>query len=188
MSYIVVIGSINMDLVVKTERMPKPGETVKGETFNTIPGGKGANQAIAARRMGAQVKMIGAIGDDTFGLELKNSLVENGVDVTGVIEKLGISTGTATIIVDRTGDNQIIVVPGANGTIFQEDIDKIEHLIADASIVVLQFEIPLIDRWVCNPCCQPPLGSCNAQPSTCLCCCRWIFESNSILDCQRKRS
>ena len=143
MSYIVVVGSVNMDLVVRTEWMPKAGETVKGESFSTIPGGKGANQAVAVSRMGGAVKMVGAIGLDSFGRELKRSLESAGVDITNVVEKDGVTTGTAFIIVDQAGDNRIISVPGANGRFLPEDVDNVESLIAGADIVIMQFEIPI---------------------------------------------
>jgi ribokinase len=143
MTYVLVIGSINMDLVVETDRMPVAGETISGNAFNTIPGGKGANQAVAASRMGADVRMVGAIGDDSFGEHLKNSLSDSGVDVAYVVQKEKVSTGTATIIVDQTGDNRIIVVPGANGKLLSSDIVKIEKLIAEAAMVLIQFEIPM---------------------------------------------
>jgi ribokinase len=144
MSYILVIGSLNMDLVVKTERIPAAGETVKGISFSTIPGGKGANQAVAARRLGRMpVKLAGAIGADAFGAALKTALVEAGVDVDHVAEKSGMSTGTATIVVDQAGDNRIIIVPGANGQVLPGDVDRLEQVIAGAAILLLQFEIPL---------------------------------------------
>ena len=151
MSYILVIGSLNMDLVVRTERIPAAGETVKGISFSTIPGGKGANQAVAARRLGRMpVKLAGAVGGDTFGAALKTALVEAGVDVDHVAVKSGLSTGTATIVVDQAGDNRIIIVPGANGQVLPDDVDRLEQVIAGAAMLLLQFEIPLetIDRAV----------------------------------------
>ncbi|MBN1267839.1 MAG: ribokinase [Anaerolineales bacterium] len=142
MTSIVVLGSINMDLVVKTDLVPRAGETIKGAVFKAIPGGKGANQAVAARRMGAEVRMVGAVGRDAFGSELKQSLAEAGVDVSCVMEKGDVSTGTATIIVDSEGNNRIIIVPGANDCLSCEDVDGVEDLIAKASMILMQFEIP----------------------------------------------
>lgn len=143
MSRIVVIGSINMDLVVTTDRFPKAGETVKGVSFNTFAGGKGANQAVAASRMGAEVWMVGAIGNDSFGPALKKALVDSGVNVTQIIQKKNIATGTATIIVEHTGDNRIIIVPGANGLLFPGELASAKKLVTEAELLVLQFEIPM---------------------------------------------
>lgn len=143
MNSIVVVGSINMDLVVTTARVPKAGETIFGQTFATIPGGKGANQAVAASRLGGAVKMVGAVGLDGFGEQLLDSLAGSGVDVQEVIEKQDCSTGTATIIVDASGDNRIIVVPGANWALNPEDISHVKELIASASLLVLQLEVPM---------------------------------------------
>jgi ribokinase len=131
-----------MDLVVKTDLIPKGGETVQGRSFSTVPGGKGANQAVAVSRLGGTVKMVGAIGRDSFGRELINSLETAGVDVTYIVDKK-ITTGTAFIIVDQRGENRIITVSGANGSIVDKDIENLEELIAGASFVILQFEIPL---------------------------------------------
>jgi ribokinase len=143
MSNVAVVGSLNMDLVVRVARTPQPGETISGSSFSMIPGGKGANQAVAASRMGADTLMIGCVGDDPFGRALADSLVESGVDIRHVAVCPGVSTGTATIIVEEGGENRIIIVPGANGAMSVARIDDLADAIARAQIAVLQHEIPL---------------------------------------------
>jgi ribokinase len=143
-SPIVVIGSVNMDLVSRTPRIPKAGETILGKgKWMMIPGGKGANQAVAAARLGGKVRMIARIGEDDFGARLMNGLIENGVDCTHVQRTPGTSSGCATILVDDVGENSIVVAPGANAKLTPKDIDDAEDVIATASVVVLQLEIPL---------------------------------------------
>src|SRR5688500_7363027 len=113
---IVVVGSINQDMVVRLRRFPTPGETVAGEDYTTFCGGKGANQAYAAARLGGRAVMIGQVGDDTAGEEQVRNLTSAGVDTDGVRRIPGVSTGIAVIAVDGAGENRIIVIPGANGT------------------------------------------------------------------------
>jgi ribokinase len=139
---ITVIGSINMDLVTSTSQIPKVGETVLGQSFHTIPGGKGANQAVAAARLGGDVTMIGAVGDDSFGKTLVEHLTKQGINTKHIMEVKGVSTGIATIILSEA-DNSIIVVPGANNYITPEIIEKHEERIKASSILLLQLEIPL---------------------------------------------
>ncbi|MNW41363.1 Ribokinase [compost metagenome] len=139
---VVVIGSLNMDIVVETERSPQVGETLLGERIRFIPGGKGANQAVAASRLGAETAMIGAVGDDAFGQELLHALRDDGVDVTGVNCISNMTTGVASIYVTE-GDNSIVVVPGANYKVMPDDIDKNEDKLKQADIVLLQLEIPV---------------------------------------------
>lgn len=139
---ITVIGSINMDLVTITKRMPLQGETVVGETFRLIPGGKGANQAVAAARLGADVQMIGAVGTDAFGTELLQHLAKEGIIVDGVKPVTDTETGIATIIISE-GDNRIIVVPGANHALRPDDLERWEEKIATSDVCLLQLEIPL---------------------------------------------
>ncbi|MGM0876471.1 MAG: ribokinase [Bacillota bacterium] len=139
---ITVIGSINMDLVTKTNTIPKVGETVKGEHFFTIPGGKGANQAVAAARLGAEVTLVGCLGDDAFGGELKQHLKDQGVFVDNLLTVPSISTGVASITLSD-GDNSIIVIPGANHFLTPEVVKYHENLIAKSDVVLLQLEIPL---------------------------------------------
>jgi ribokinase len=143
MSDIVVIGSINMDLVVKTQRIPQAGETITGNHFATIPGGKGANQAAAIARLGGSVSMIGCVGEDAFGAQLRNNLAALGVDIGQVVSLDMLPTGTATIIVEESGENRIIIVAGANGAVREQLVDQGCPLIEQALFLVLQFEIPL---------------------------------------------
>ncbi|WP_327580601.1 ribokinase [Nonomuraea sp. NBC_00507] len=136
-----VFGSANMDLVAYVSEAPKRGETVTGHRFRTIPGGKGANQAIAAARAGAEVAFLGAVGDDGFGAELRATLSEAGVDVRGLRQVPGPS-GIAHIVVDDDGGNSIIVVPGANGTVAGPSGDDLA-LIARSEALLLQLELPM---------------------------------------------
>ena len=140
---VVVVGSINMDLVVRTARLPEPGETVTGKSFAAIPGGKGANQAVAAARLGAKTAMIGCLGDDAFGAELRRVLALDGIDCRAVREVAKVPTGVALIEVDDAGRNHIVVVPGGNGRLEVADVRANEELLARARAVVLQLEIPL---------------------------------------------
>lgn len=139
---ITVIGSINMDLVTSTTQMPKVGETVIGQSFHTSPGGKGANQAVAAARLGADVTMIGGVGKDSFGQTLVEHLTNQGINTENIMKVKDTSTGIASIIVSEA-DNSIIVVPGANHHITPEVIDKHEDKIIHSDIILLQLEIPL---------------------------------------------
>lgn len=143
MAKILVIGSMNMDLVVETERYPEEGETLIGGKFEQIPGGKGANQALAAAKLGDQVKFIGACGDDSFAPKLKSSLKAGGAEIDNIFEIKGVSTGVAVITVDKKGNNRIIVSPGANYELGPEKIEKIKDKIAAAEIILLQLEIPV---------------------------------------------
>jgi len=141
---IVVIGSINMDLVLRVPRMPLPGETLTGSAFRTIPGGKGANQAVACARLGrTPVAMVGCVGDDAFGTTLRAALVADGIDVSHVTALPGVATGIASILVDADGQNSIVYAGGANDLLTPAHIDAALPLIARASIVVLQLETPL---------------------------------------------
>jgi len=139
---IVVVGSINLDLVARTARIPAPGETVSGSSFQTFFGGKGANQAVAAGRLGALVHMLGKVGTDVFGPQLRSGLEASGVNTTAVGEASGPS-GVALISTDSAGQNSIIVVPGANGEVTPADLDSYLDLIRNAAIVLTQLEIPL---------------------------------------------
>ncbi|MGM0881793.1 MAG: ribokinase [Bacillota bacterium] len=139
---LVVIGSLNMDIVVETDRYPQIGETIMGEGIRFIPGGKGANQAVAGARLGAETAMIGAVGEDAFGEELLRCLQEDGVDVSGIKRVAGMATGVASIYVAE-GDNSIVVVPGANSRVEPADIDRSEDKLRQADIVLLQLEIPV---------------------------------------------
>jgi len=138
---ITVLGSLNMDLVALVDRAPLQGETVTGREFRTIPGGKGANQAIAAARAGASVAMIGAVGSDAFGDQLLATLHADGVDTARVRRTPGAS-GTAHIVVDSAGRNAIVVVPGANGTVTALTEDD-KDLIRKSRFLLMQLELPL---------------------------------------------
>lgn len=140
---VVVLGSLNMDLVVRTPRMPRPGETVMGERFVTVPGGKGANQAAAAARLGASVEMIGRVGADSFGPTLVANMRQQGVGVDHVAVDERASTGVALIVVDDEGENAIVVVPGANGRVSKGDLLGARNLLAQARFLVAQLEVPL---------------------------------------------
>lgn len=137
---IAVLGSANLDLVVRAVRLPGPGETIFGSSFTTVPGGKGLNQAVAARRSGAAVSFIGAVGEDTFGSELRTFLSGEGLEL-GAFETVPGATGTAHITVQESGENSIIVVPGANGTVTSLSAAAREA-IDGASALVMQFELP----------------------------------------------
>lgn len=140
---ILVVGSLNMDLVLRAPRMPRPGQTVLGEKFVTSPGGKGANQAVATARLGGQCAMIGRVGDDAFGLQLLDALSNDGVECTGVVATPESATGVAMIIVDGAGENSIVVAPGANSMLAPDDIYTHSAMFDRACIVVIQLEIPL---------------------------------------------
>ena len=140
---IVVVGSLNMDLVMRTPRVPVGGETLNGHEFSTLPGGKGANQAVACARLGATVAMIGRVGDDGFGQNLRDGLAADGIDISGVKPVPGRVTGVAMIIVEDIGQNRIILAPGANGVLTEADIDAQADTIRDAALLVVQLEIPL---------------------------------------------
>ncbi|MFG2499473.1 ribokinase [Streptomyces sp. NPDC048441] len=142
MTHIAVLGSMNMDLVAYVAKAPQRGETVTGREFHTLPGGKGANQAVAAARAGADaVSMIGAVGADAFGSQLRAALGHSGVD-TDLLRTVETATGTAHIVVDDEGGNAIVVIPGANGTLTALTPGD-EGLIASADLLLLQLEIPV---------------------------------------------
>ncbi|MBJ7000595.1 ribokinase [Streptomyces griseofuscus] len=141
MTHIAVLGSTNMDLVAFVAKAPQRGETVTGREFRTIPGGKGANQAVAAARAGATVSMIGAVGNDAAGTRLRETLEHSGVD-TDFLRTVEGPSGTAHIVVDDEGGNSIVVIPGANGTVDHLSPGD-EGLIASADTLLLQLEIPL---------------------------------------------
>ena len=139
---IVVVGSINMDLVASTARIPVEGETVTGNGFQVHPGGKGANQAVAVARLGYPVHLIGRLGDDGFGAQLRGHLEEAGVEVSGVMTTPG-SSGVAVIVVAENGENCIVVVPGANALLTPQDLDAKVETIHSAGIVLAQLEVPV---------------------------------------------
>ncbi|GCL39250.1 ribokinase [Sphaerospermopsis reniformis] len=140
---IIVFGSINIDLVAITPRLPIPGETLLGESFFTTPGGKGANQAVALAKLGIPTQMIGRVGADNFGAEIIKNLQNCGVKTENILIDETVSSGVAVITVDQQGENNIIVIPGANGKVNQDDINRLSNLFIDAKFLLLQLEIPL---------------------------------------------
>ncbi|WP_434799244.1 ribokinase [Terrisporobacter vanillatitrophus] len=142
MKKICVIGSLNMDLVVNVDEMPKKGQTLIGGNFKEVPGGKGANQAVAIAKLGGDVSMIGKVGNDGFGQTLINALKANNVK-TDYIQIENCSSGVAMITVDKNAENSIVVAPGANFRVLREDIDKCIDSIKQSDIVVVQLETPL---------------------------------------------
>ena len=138
-----VIGSINMDMVLSVPRFPAAGETLTGGNFQTVPGGKGANQAVALGRLGATVRMAGRVGDDAFGRRYLDHFRKNGVDVRAVDAVAGTATGVADILVNAAGENCIVIAPGANGLCDLEWLDRALEATADCEIFLLQLEIPL---------------------------------------------
>jgi ribokinase len=140
---IVVLGSVNADLVLRCERLPRPGETVHGEDFQTVPGGKGANQAVAAARLGGRVEFIGCVGDDAFGATARTTLEREGVGTAGLRTQAGMPTGIAMILVERSGQNSIALAAGANAMLDVAQVDGAAATIACASLLVCQLESPL---------------------------------------------
>ncbi|WPN32115.1 ribokinase [Pseudomonas sp. P5_109] len=138
---VVVIGSLNMDLVTRAPRLPKGGETLIGLSFATVSGGKGANQAVAAARLGAQVSMIGCVGDDAYGEALRGALLAEQIDCQAVSTVEG-SSGVALIVVDDNSQNTIVIVPGANGELTAEAIDRFDSVIQAADVLICQLEVP----------------------------------------------
>ena len=140
---LVVVGSLNMDLAFRVLRAPGAGETVSGETFATIPGGKGANQAVGCARLGARVAMIGRVGADAFGTELIAGLRQDGVDIRHVSQDATLPSGVAMVMVDHTAQNRIVVAAGANAALTPALLDDAAAMITTASLLVLQLEVPL---------------------------------------------
>lgn len=138
---VVVIGSLNMDLVTRAPRLPKGGETLIGQSFTTVSGGKGANQAVAAARLGARVSMIGCVGNDAYGEALRGALLAEQVDCQAVSTVDG-SSGVALIVVDDNSQNTIVIVPGANGALSAEAIDRFDSVIQAADVLICQLEVP----------------------------------------------
>lgn len=140
---ILVFGSINMDLTTYVPHLPAPGETLLGHSFMTVPGGKGANQAAAAARLGASVKLIGRIGDDGFGREIALALRAEGIDTAHMDIDTQHPTGLAVISVDDAAENTIIVIPGANGALDRTDVQRCIPLLEKAKVLLLQLETPI---------------------------------------------
>jgi len=140
---IVVVGSSNTDMIIKAERIPAPGETVVGGAFATAPGGKGANQAVAAARAGGEVVFVARVGDDMLGSQAIDGYSREGIDVSFIQRDSKLATGVALIMVDSTGDNSISVASGANFALTPEDVERAAAAIKDAKAVVVQLETPL---------------------------------------------
>lgn len=148
MPHVCVIGSANLDFTVALPRLPRVGETVSAGTLLVNRGGKGANQAVAARRLGADVRLIGCVGEDDAGGEIRRGLLEQGIGVDGLVAAPGAATGTALIFVDAEGRNQIGVAPGANHQLTVEMARRGEDAIAWAEVALCQLEVPMpVVRW-----------------------------------------
>lgn len=171
-SQVVVIGSLNVDLVLQVSRRPQKGETVSGSDFATFVGGKGTNQAVAAARAGAAVTMVGRVGQDNYGEQIFDLLAASGVDTSYIVKDPSEGTGIANILVDPQGDNSIVVVPRANGKLSIDDIKRAAPAIRGAKVVLMQLEVPLETivfaasfarqcgaRVILNPAPVPPDGS-----------------------------
>lgn len=139
---VVVVGSLNMDLVARAERLPRGGETLAGDSFFTVPGGKGANQAVAAARLGASVAMVGNVGDDAYGLQLRQALEVEGIDCRAVTACDGVSSGVALIVVDAASQNAIVIIPGGNGLLTPDSVQRFDALLQSAEVVICQLEVP----------------------------------------------
>ncbi|MCA9123564.1 MAG: ribokinase [Planctomycetaceae bacterium] len=140
---IAVVGSINMDLVVRCSQLPQPGETILGESMAEVPGGKGANQAVAAARLGAEVVLIGRVGDDAFGQSLRENLQRESVDTSFVLTTDRSCSGIAVVCVENSGENSIVVVPGANGHVGVDDVTHAASAIENSDILLVQWEVPI---------------------------------------------
>lgn len=140
---VVIVGSLNMDLVTRAPRLPRAGETLVGQSFVTVPGGKGANQAVAAARLGASVAMVGCVGDDAYGEQLRTALLAEGIDCQAVTPVSGESTGVALIVVDDSSQNAIVIVAGGNGHVTASVVDSFDALLSGAEVIICQLEVPL---------------------------------------------
>ena len=140
---VIVVGSLNMDLVVRAPKIPRPGETVLGSDFKQVPGGKGANQADAASKLGAETAMLGAVGKDSMGDQLIQALKKDGVNVEMVLKKENLPTGVAAIVVEDSGNNAITVAPGANSALTPDDLSGMEKVFEKAKVMLVQLETPI---------------------------------------------
>ncbi len=139
---VVIVGSSNVDLIMKMDRLPKPGETVTEADFAQVFGGKGANQAVGAARAGGEVAFVSCVGDDAYGSQVLDSLRADGIDTRHVSRETGVPTGTALIMIDAAGENCISVAPGANSRLTPRHVDRARDVIETASVIVTQCEIP----------------------------------------------
>lgn len=138
-----VVGSINLDMNAYVHRFPRPGETLHGGRFTTGYGGKGANQAVMVARLGGNISMVGRVGDDIFGQDMRRNLAAEGIDALFVFESAGVSSGVAVITVDDSGQNTIIVIAGANGLVTPDDVTAAQAAIAGARVLLCQMEVPM---------------------------------------------
>lgn len=165
---VIVVGSANMDLVFRTKRFPASGETLHGLSFETFPGGKGANQAVAIGKLGGDCLFVGKVGADAFGDELAASLSSSGVDASKLLRTQGTRTGVASIEVDETGQNRIIVVAGANGELRAQEVINATQGFQEAKIALFQHETPVetVDASIqaASSCCQVILNPAPARP------------------------
>ncbi|ONH51565.1 ribokinase [Pseudomonas cedrina] len=139
---VVVVGSLNMDLVTRASRLPRAGETLIGQTFSTVPGGKGANQAVACARLGADVSMVGCVGTDAYGTQLREALQVEGIDCRAVSTVDG-SSGVALIVVDDSSQNAIVIVAGSNGELTPASLQAFDAVLQAADVIVCQLEVPM---------------------------------------------
>jgi ribokinase len=139
---VVVVGSLNMDLVARAQRLPRAGETLPGEAFFTAPGGKGANQAVAVARLGGSVAMVGNVGNDAYGQQLRKALEREGVDCQAVSVCEGVSSGVALITVDAASQNCIVIIPGGNGLLTPQSVQRFDKLLQAADVIICQLEVP----------------------------------------------
>ena len=139
---VVVVGSLNMDLVTRAERLPRPGETLIGESFATVSGGKGANQAVASARLGAEVSMVGCVGADGYGEQLRAALLAEQIDCQALTTVEG-SSGVALIVVDDSSQNAIVIVAGANGLLTSDVVKGFDPVLQAADVIICQLEVPL---------------------------------------------
>ncbi len=140
---LIIFGSLNMDLVAQAPHLPSPGETLLGNYFLTTPGGKGANQAVAASRLGATTTLVGRVGNDRFGEELLTHLKRDGVNTTSVLIDPDTASGVAMITVDHHSENTIVVIPGANSRVDSTDVETLTNLLPEATVLLLQLEVPI---------------------------------------------
>ncbi|PQZ87640.1 MULTISPECIES: ribokinase [Pseudomonas] len=139
---VVVVGSLNMDLVTRASRLPRAGETLVGQTFSTVSGGKGANQAVAAARLGADVAMVGCVGTDAYGTQLREALRVEGIDCQAVGTVEG-SSGVALIVVDDSSQNAIVIVAGSNAELTPTSMQAVDAVLQGADVIICQLEVPM---------------------------------------------
>ena len=140
---VVVVGSLSMDLVLTVPRLPKIGETLQGQSFNTFVGGKGNNQALAAARLGARVAMLGQVGDDEYGKIVLDNLKQNNVDTSHMLVDKNVGTGIANIWVGPDGSNSIIIIANSNGTLSPKHVEQCQTMLDNSKVLLLQLEIPM---------------------------------------------